>query len=182
MALAPSVARSDFLNLASAALRSLSSVHGHSLSLTPGPFVLVRSINSMPPSSSARMSAAMLLGFERTVCTMARHDATGVTTPRQTVKASPHQHKWMLSHGAPADPSDPWNSHAAPVSPRQNGQRRQRVLSHGAPADPSDPWNIHAAPVSPRQNCALLCRAMVKLMRGGRLRQKAPLTEPGPSV
>src|SRR6267154_3883383 len=27
--------------------------------------------------------------------------------------------KWMLSHGAPADPSDPWNSHAAPVSPRQ---------------------------------------------------------------
>src|SRR5882757_3448624 len=49
-------------------------------------------------------------------------DATGVTTPRQTVKASPHRHKWMLSHGAPADPSDPWNSHAAPVSPRQNGQ------------------------------------------------------------
>src|SRR6202795_2542151 len=35
------------------------------------------------------------------------------------VKASPHRHKWMLSHGAPADPSDPWNSHAAPVSPRQ---------------------------------------------------------------
>ena len=34
------------------------------------------------------------------------------------VKASPHRHKWMLSHGAPADPSDPWNSHAAPVSPR----------------------------------------------------------------
>ena len=23
-------------------------------------------------------------------------DATGVTTPRQTVKASPHRHKWML--------------------------------------------------------------------------------------
>jgi hypothetical protein len=62
----------------------------------------------------------------RTVCTMARHDATGVTTPRQTVKASPHRHKWMLSHGAPADPSDPWNSHAAPVSPRQNGQRDRR--------------------------------------------------------
>ena len=55
-------------------------------------------------------------------CTMEHHDATGVTTPRQTVKASPHRHKWMLSHGAPADPSDPWNSHAAPVSPRQNGQ------------------------------------------------------------
>ena len=51
-------------------------------------------------------------------CTMEHHDATGVTTPRQTVKASPHRHKWMLSHGAPADPSDPWNSHAAPVSHR----------------------------------------------------------------
>src|SRR5882757_3137821 len=60
----------------------------------------------------------------RTVCTMARHDATGVTTPRQTVKASPHRLKWMLSHGAPADPSDPWNSHAAPVSPRQNCAHR----------------------------------------------------------
>src|SRR5712675_518080 len=55
-------------------------------------------------------------------CTMEHHDATGVTTPRQTVKASPHRHKWMLSHGAPADPSDPWNSHAAPVSPRQNSE------------------------------------------------------------
>src|SRR5712671_5108707 len=55
-------------------------------------------------------------------CTMEHHDATGVTIPRQTVKASPHRHKWMLSPGAPADPSDPWNSHAAPVSPRQNGQ------------------------------------------------------------
>ena len=53
-------------------------------------------------------------------CTMEHHDATGVTTPETTVKASPHRHKWMLSHGAPADPSDPWNSHAAPVSPRQN--------------------------------------------------------------
>ena len=39
------------------------------------------------------------------------------------VKASPHRHKRVLSHGAPADPSDPWNSHAAPVSPRQNGDR-----------------------------------------------------------
>jgi hypothetical protein len=55
-------------------------------------------------------------------CTMEHHDATGVTTPRQTVKASPHRHKWMLSHGAPADPSDPWNSHAAPVSPSSVGR------------------------------------------------------------
>src|SRR3981189_3146338 len=61
----------------------------------------------------------------RTVCTVEHHDATGVTTPRQTVKASPHRLKWMLSHGALADPSDPWNSHAAPVSPRQNGQRAE---------------------------------------------------------
>src|SRR3981189_3101758 len=37
------------------------------------------------------------------------------------VKACPHRHKRVLSHGAPADPSDPWNSHPAPVSPRQNG-------------------------------------------------------------
>src|SRR5258708_7359811 len=29
---------------------------------------------------------------------------------------------------APADPSDPWNSHAAPVSPRQNGQRESIAL------------------------------------------------------
>ena len=63
-------------------------------------------------------------------CTMEHHDATGVTTPRQTVKASPHRHKWMLSHGAPADPSDPWNSHAAPVSPRQNGQRVRGARSN----------------------------------------------------
>jgi hypothetical protein len=35
------------------------------------------------------------------------------------VKASPHGHKRVLSHGAPADPSDPWNIHAAPVSPLQ---------------------------------------------------------------
>src|SRR5258708_9562354 len=72
-------------------------------------------------------------------CTMEHHDATGVTTPRQTVKASPHRHKWMLSHGAPADPSDPWNSHASPVSPRQNGHARGSVnraalLSYSAQA------------------------------------------------
>src|SRR5258708_3590812 len=66
-------------------------------------------------------------------CTMEHHDATGVTTPRQTVKASPHRHKWMLSHGAPADPSDPWNSHAAPVSPRQNGQIVPAVTNVAAP-------------------------------------------------
>src|SRR5882757_4519181 len=48
------------------------------------------------------------------------------------VKASPHRHKGVLSHGAPADPSDPWNSHAARVSPRQNGQRERHGL----------PWKI----------------------------------------
>src|ERR1700692_2656311 len=63
--------------------------------------------------------------MEHPVAPWSIHDATGVTTPRQTVKASPHRHKWMLSHGAPAAPSDPWNSHAAPVSPRQNGQRER---------------------------------------------------------
>ena len=36
----------------------------YSRSLTPGPLVLLRSINSTPASSSARMSAAMLFGCE----------------------------------------------------------------------------------------------------------------------
>src|SRR5882757_696161 len=51
--------------------------------------------------------------------------ATWSTTMRRVfhpetngVKASPHRLKWMLSRGAPADPTDPWNSHAAPVSQR----------------------------------------------------------------
>ena len=57
--------------------------------------------------------------------------------PRQAVKASPHRHKWMLSHSAPADPSDPWNSHAAPVSPRQNGQRAD--ATSGAKVSASQP-------------------------------------------
>ena len=61
--------------------------------------------------------------MEHPVAPWSTTNATGVTTPRQTVKASPHRHKRVLSHGAPADPSDPWNIHAAPVSPRQNGQR-----------------------------------------------------------
>ena len=39
------------------------------------------------------------------------------------MKASPHRHKWMLSRGVPAAPSDPWNFDASDVSPRQNGQR-----------------------------------------------------------
>jgi len=43
-------------------------------------------------------------------CTMEHHDATGVTTPRQTVKASPHWHNGCsalahplthLTHGIP---------------------------------------------------------------------------------
>ena len=51
------------------------------------------------------------------------------------VKASPHRHKWMLSHGAPADPSDPWNSHAAPVSPRQNGQHRWQKIRTNNPLE-----------------------------------------------
>jgi hypothetical protein len=39
------------------------------------------------------------------------------------VKTSPHRLKWMLSRGAPAAPSDPWNFDASDVPPRQNGQR-----------------------------------------------------------
>ena len=68
-------------------------------------------------------------------CTMEHHDATGVTTPRQTVKASPHRHKWMLSHGAPADPSDPRGARFTPpngVHPTmRHPARRLRRLSRG---------------------------------------------------
>src|SRR5258706_8914522 len=64
------------------------------------------------PKARGRELAGALLHHGASRCTMEHHDATGVTTPRQTVKASLHRHKWMLSHGAPADPSDPWNSHA----------------------------------------------------------------------
>jgi hypothetical protein len=39
------------------------------------------------------------------------------------VKASPHRLRWMLSRGALAAPSDPWNFDASDVPPRQNGQR-----------------------------------------------------------
>src|ERR1700675_1419230 len=46
------------------------------------------------------------------------------------VKASPHRHNWVLSHGAPADPSDPWNIHAAPVSPRQPVLRGSERSGH----------------------------------------------------
>src|SRR5258705_9299357 len=53
----------------------------------------------------------------------------GCATLRTTMKASPHRHNWLLSRGSPADPSDPWNSHAAPVSPRQNGQVHSYRLS-----------------------------------------------------
>src|SRR3981189_1623973 len=35
------------------------------------------------------------------------------------VKASPHRLKWMLSRGALAAPSDPWNFDASDVPPRQ---------------------------------------------------------------
>src|SRR5882757_8619156 len=76
-------------------------------------------------TSRAKREADVALSHR---CTMEHPVAPWSTTMRRVlpprdkrVKASPHRHKWMLSHGAPADPSDPWNSHAAPVSPRQNG-------------------------------------------------------------
>src|SRR3954452_21884432 len=53
MALAPSVARSDFLNLAAAALRSLSSVMVVPC-VSPQPLGFLRSMNLMPASSNAR--------------------------------------------------------------------------------------------------------------------------------
>src|SRR6267142_2431764 len=70
-------------------------------------------------TSRAKREADDLLShrctMEHPVAPWSTHDATGVTTPRQTVKASPHRHKWMLSHGAPADPSDPRNFDASGV-------------------------------------------------------------------
>ena len=71
-----------------------------------------------------------------------------------SVKASPHRLKWMLSRGAPADPSDPVRR---VLHPETNGvkaspHRLKWMLSRGALAAPSDPWNFDAAPVSPRQN------------------------------
>src|SRR3981189_2854561 len=88
---------------------------------TPDVPCLTRHAQNAKPTSRCRTVApwSIPLHHGASRCTMEHHDATGVTTPRQTVKASPHWHKWMLSHGALADPSDPWNSPAAPVSPRQ---------------------------------------------------------------
>ena len=37
---------------------------------------------------------------------MEHHDATGVSPETNGVKASPHRLKWMLTRGAPADPSE----------------------------------------------------------------------------
>src|SRR6267154_1798534 len=50
------------------------------------------------------------------------------------VKASPHRHKRVLSHGAPADPSDPWNIHAAPVSPHRQTTGKRNLPRHLVPA------------------------------------------------
>ena len=47
------------------------------------------------------------------------------------VKASPHRLKWMLSRGALAAPSDPWNFDASDVPPRQNGQLMMRPIELG---------------------------------------------------
>src|SRR5258706_13756759 len=77
---------------------------------TPHVTCVTRHAQNAKPTSRCRTVAPLHHGASR--CTMEHHDATGVTTPRQRVKASLHRHKWMLSHGAPADPSDPWNSHA----------------------------------------------------------------------
>jgi hypothetical protein len=75
-------------------------------------------------TSRAKREADVSLSHRCTMEHPLHHGAPrcdGCYHPETTVKASPHRHKWMLSHGAPTDPSDPWNFHAAPVSPRQNG-------------------------------------------------------------
>ena len=61
--------------------------------------------------------------------------ASAIHPETNGVKASPHRLKWMLSRGAPADPSDPWNSHAAPVSPLQQFNTKVLVPEAGPPQD-----------------------------------------------
>jgi hypothetical protein len=65
------------------------------------------------------------------------------------VKASPHRPKWMLSRGAPAAPSDPWNFDASDVPPRQNGQRELPNTSLASRAGPG--WKVHRSP--PKNGC-----------------------------
>src|SRR5258708_6845273 len=70
-------------------------------------------------------------------CTMEHHDATGVSSRDKRVKASPHRLKWMLSRGALAAPSDPWNFDASDVPPRQNGH----LVHDGFTMSPADSSN-----------------------------------------
>src|SRR5882672_10003133 len=70
-------------------------------------------------TSRAKREADVSLSHRCTMEHPLHHGAPrcdGCYHPETTVKASAHRHKWMLSHGAPTDPSDPWNFHAAPVS------------------------------------------------------------------
>ena len=70
-------------------------------------------------TSRAKREADVSLSHRCTMEHPLHHGAPrcdGCYHPETTVKASAHRHKWMLSHGAPTDPSDPWNFHAAPIS------------------------------------------------------------------
>src|SRR6202051_2467577 len=72
-------------------------------------------------------------------CTMEHPVAPWSTTMRRVlpprdkrVKASPHRHKCMLSHGAPADPSDPWNFDSSGVPQCENPSgSASSVTRHG---------------------------------------------------
>src|SRR5712675_1766452 len=71
-------------------------------------------------------------------CTMEHHDATGVSPETNGVKASPHRLKWMLTRGAPADPSDPWNGGRQELVVDQGLQRiAERVLGVNRLCEPS---------------------------------------------
>ena len=78
-------------------------------------------------TAKARTERSSVIAAMRVVFGHCPRDRVPDFTHKQRAHAP--RHKWMLSHGAPADPSDPWNSHAAPVSPRQKSQ----FAAHGLP-------------------------------------------------
>src|SRR3981189_3252803 len=96
------------------------------ISLTRDAHVTDDTARHLRYTSRAKREADVSLSHRCTMEHPLHHGAPrcdGCYHPETTVKASPHRHKWMLSHGAPTDPSDPWNFPPRPVSPRQNGQR-----------------------------------------------------------
>src|SRR6267154_5861909 len=68
------------------------------------------------PRACKRRKASSVTRHGRHRTSPALH-VTRKTRSRRLAVAPPHRHKWMLSPGAPADPSDPWNSTRRPFHP-----------------------------------------------------------------